>query len=231
MFAESHNLLRAGALVASLCALASSAASAQRATRASEDDWQRALAVIRRIALDKNESEPDRANAISAYARLLVWRKRHDDALAFCRQVVKSATESAVAGAALRAGCLVERDRRGYLRAELDFLASCSRGAHGGAASAIHRELSRAVQTLAALAARPMVPAPVVPRLPHWAAGGPGSGPAALRVALPTIAPPTWYRFQPGRAHPALHVTHPKMEPPHWYGRVSFPLLKPPKTR
>jgi len=253
MLKESHNHLVAWATTAGLWFIACSAAGAQQKTPPlSEKDWQKATTTIREIALDKKEAEGHRANAVTAYVKLLLWKKRHDDALKFCREVLKSASKTAVAAAALRVGCLVERNRHGHLRAELNFLASSSRGAHRHVASTISQQLNRTVQMLTSLGAKAMVPRPVVPRFPHWAAAGPGKAPQALnvaalvastprwypppgkapdvfRVTLPKIRPPTWYRFQPGRAHPALHVVHPKMEPPHWYRRVPFPPLKQPK--
>ena len=234
--------------LACLSIVACSASLTQGAAPPSEKDWQDALAAIRQVALDTKEAEEHRADAIAAIAKLLVRRGRHDEALEFCRQALKAANEQSVADAALRAGCLVARNRHGHLRAELDFLAT----ARHGRAAAVRNELQRAIQALDALAGKAMPPAPVVPKWPHWAAAGPGKAPGALnipavtasapgwyprpgtapdlfRVRLPTIRPPSWYRFQPGRAHPALHVTHPKMAPPHWYSRVPFPPLKEPR--
>ena len=230
MLKRRHNLLLPCAAIAGLWLAACSLAVAQQKTPPlSEKDWREALAVIRRIALDKNETEAHRSQAVTACVKALLWRERHDEALKFCREVLKGPDQTAVIDAALRAGGLVERNRRGHLRAEIEFLASWARGPHKQAASAIGRQLLAAVAALASLAAKTMVPGPVVPQPPPWAAAGPGSPPAALRFTMPKIAPPAWYQFQPGRAHPALHVTHPKMAPPSWYGRVSFPLLKEPR--
>ena len=197
----------------------------------SEKDWQDALAAIRRIALDAGEAEGYRAKAVTACVKLLLRRKRPDEALKFCREVAKAADKAAVIEAALRAGCLVERGRHGHLHAELDFLASWSRPPQGQAASALARELRRAALTLMSLAAKVAVPAPVVPRAPHWATAAPGQTPAALRVAMPRISPPAWYRFQPGRPHAALQVKLPRFTPPSWYGRVAFPPLKEPRSK
>jgi hypothetical protein len=220
----------------------------QGAASPSEKDWQDALAVIRQVALDTTEAEEHRANAVAAYAKLLVRRGRHGEALEFCRKVLTGANGQHVADAALRAGCFVARHRHGHLRAEFDFLATAS---HGRAAT-VRNELLRAIQALDALAGKAMTPPPVTPRWPHWAAAVPGKAPGVLdlpaaaasapgwyprpdiapdlfRVKLPTIEPPGWYRFEPGKAHPALHVTHPKMAPPHWYSRVPFPPLKEPR--
>jgi len=201
-------------------------ARAQEAAALTEEDWRTALAAIREVALDKSETEEHRGNAIAAYARVLLRKKRHDEALELCQEVLKGADKASVAEAALRAGCLVERDRCGHLRAELDFLASSTEGSSRQPAAALSQELSRTVQMLAALAGRPMVPAPVTARLPSWAAG-----PGALRVPIPEIHAPAWYRFQPAEVHPALRITRPKMEPPDWYRRISFPPLEEPKAR
>ena len=231
--------------LACLAIVACSTSWTQGAAPPSERDWQDALAAIRQVALDTKETEEHRANAIVAYAKLLVRRGRHDEALGFCREALQAAGEQSVADAALRAGCLVARHRHGHLRAELDFLAK----APHGRAAAIRNELHRTVQALDALAGKAMTPAPVVPTWPHWAAAGPGKAPGVLsipalavaapgfyprpgtapdlfRVKLPTIQPPGWYRFEPGKAHPALRVTHPRMAPPDWYGRVPSPPLK-----
>jgi len=230
------------------------AAWAGEAAAPSEKDWQDALAAVRAIALDESEAEEHRIHAVAACVKLLIHRQRHDNALGFCRDVLKSAERPSVLEAALRAGCLVARSRHGHLRAELDLLATLGRGGHAHAVAAIGRELTRTVQTLEALAAKTMVPQPVVPQAPRWAVADPGKAPAALhfaalaapapawypqqgkapgalRVVLPKMVPPSWYRFEPGKAHPALRVTHPKMEPPHWYGRVAFPPLKDPKKK
>jgi hypothetical protein len=203
MLREGRNLIVTG-----LCLAACSAAWAQQKARpASEKDWQEALAAIRQIALDKGQAEDRRANAIRAYAKLLLRRKRHDEALTLCREVLKGPAGTGVIDAALRAGCLVERDRHGHLRAELDFLASPAAAPHKHAASAIRRDLDRAVRTLTSLAARTMVPSPVAARLPHWAAARAGKGPSAL------------------------HVAPPRIQPPHWYAAVKFPLLKGPRKK
>lgn len=191
-----------------------------------EEDWQTALAAIREIALDKGEAEEHRCHAIAAYVKLLLPKERHDDALKLCQEALKSTDKTSVADAALRAGGLVERDRCGHLRAEMDFLASWTEGASGQAAAALSQELNRTILSLAALAGRPMVPTPVTVRAPSWAAG-----PAVLRVPIPEIRPPAWYRFQAGEPHPALRIIRPKMEPPDWYRRVSFPPLKEPKAK
>jgi len=221
----------------------------EQAPPLSEQEWDKALATIRAIALDPGEAAEHRANAVKAGAKALLWKGRHDDAMKFCLDVLKAGGEATVVDAALRAGCLVERSRCGHLRGEADFLATASAGAAAPAAAAIRQELKRMTAGLDLLAATPMVPGRVVPAFPHWAAAGPGQAPGVLhfaalsapapgwypapgttpgafRVALPEIAPPPWYRFQPGQAHPALHVTHPKMEPPQWYGGVAFPRLK-----
>jgi hypothetical protein len=201
-----HNFAIAAVAIGGLCLAACSAARAQRKAPAlSGRDWQDATAAMHKIALDKGETEEHRANAITACVKVLLRRKRHDEAMKLCREVLKAADKTAVIDAALRAGCLVERNRRGHLRAEINFLASQSKGAHGRAASAIARELDRTVHALTSLAARAMVPRAVAVRPPHWALARPGQAPAAL------------------------HVTQPKMAPPHWYRRVSFPLLKEPK--
>jgi hypothetical protein len=185
-----------------------------------------ALAAMREVALDRGETEEHRCNAVTASVKALLWRKRHDEALKLCQEVVKGADTPAVIDAALRAGCLAERDRHGHLRAELDYLASWPEGAPRQAAAALGQELSRAVQALSALGARALVPGPVEPRLPPWAAS-----PGALRVSLPEVRPPPWLRFEPGKLHPALRVAFPRMEPPDWYRRLSFPLLKEPKKK
>jgi hypothetical protein len=203
----------------------------QKPAPPSEEDWRAALDAIRRIALDANETEEHRAGAVTACAKVLLWKNRHDEALKLCREVLKHAARKPVIDAALRAGCLVARNRHGHLRAEIDFLASCAQGAAAHEAASMTREINRTVQTLSSLAGRTMVPSPVVPRLPHWAAAGPRQTPGALHLDLPKIQPPEWYRFQPGKAHPALHVTLPRMEPPSWYGRSTFPLLKEPKKK
>ena len=203
MLRKSLNLIVSG-----LCLAACSAAWArEKAPPASEKDWQEALAAIREIALDKGQAEDRRANAVRACVKLLLRKRRHDDALKLCREVLKGPAGPAVIDAALRAGCLVERDRHGHLRAELDFLASFSAGPHKHAASAISREIDGAVRTLSSLAARAMVPGPVAARPPHWAAAETGRGPSALRVALPAI------------------------QPPHWLAGATFPLLKEPKKQ
>lgn len=194
-----HNFLAAVAVTTGL--LCCPAWARPKRPALSEKDFRDALTAIRQIAMDKKQTQAHRANAVTAYVKALLWRKRHDDAMTFCRQVLAARDQPAVIDAALRAGCRAERDRRGHLRAEMDFLTSCSRGPARQAATAMTRELNRAVQTLTSLAARAMVPAAIVPRLPPWA----GGTPPALRVALPKIAPPTWYR------------------------RVAFPPLKEPK--
>ena len=215
---------------AGLCLLAGSVAWAgQESAPPSEKEWQDALAAIRDVALNANEAETCRANAVVAYVKLLVLRNRHDDALGFCREVLKSADKRAVLDAALRGGCLIERERHGHLGAAIDFVAACSQGASHEAAAAVGRDLDHAVRTMAALAARMMVPEPVVPRFPQWASAGGAEGPGALRFTMPQIQPPGWYRFRVGEAPPMFHVTLPKMEPPSWYGHVAFPPLKEPK--
>ena len=168
-------------------------------------DVQEALAAVRGVALDKDQPDESRAHAVVACARLLIWRGRHGEAIKFCREVLAAPQKAAVIDAALRAGCLVVRDRHGHLRAERDFLASCSKGTATSAASAIRRELERAAKALASLAGRTMLPSPVAVRVPSWAVGGPGKPPAALRAKLPSLAPPSWL------------------------DRAAFPPLKPPK--
>jgi len=212
--------------MAGTCSVAPSRAWAESAAPPTEEDWRTALATIREVALDKGEAEEHRCHAVVAYVKLLLPKKRHDDALKLCQEVLKTADKTSVADAALRAGGLVERGRCGHLRAEMDFLAPWTEGASRQAAAALSQELNRTVQALATLAGRPMVPAPVAVRAPSWAAG-----PGALRVPIPEIRPSAWYRFQAGEPHPALRITRPKMEPPDWYRRVSFPPLKEPKAK
>lgn len=203
----------------------------QKAATPSQEEWLTALATIRQIALDDGETDDHRAHAVTAYVKALLWKKPHDHqgAIKFCREVLKGAGKEPLFAAALRAAGRVERDRRGHLGAEMDFLASFSGGSHAPTAAAIRRELLAIIGKLAALGAKPMVPAPVACRLPAWASAAPGRTPSALRITMPMIAPPPWYRFQPAKPHPALHVTHPKIQPPSWYRRVSFPPLKAPK--
>lgn len=208
MLRKTHNLLATVAAIAavSLCACGAPRAG-EKAPPASAKEWQEALAAIRKIALDRSATETHRAQAVAAYVKLQLGKGRPDDAMTFCQTVLKRTAATAVLDAALRAGCLIERNRRGHLRAELDFLASWSKGAGAPAAAVLRRELMRASEALRALAARPMVPEPVPLRLPHWAAAGPGRAPSALHGALP------------------------RMQLPSWVPRVAFPLLKEPKKK
>ncbi len=148
-------------------------------------DWQDALRIIRSVALDKAETDDHRANAVTAYAKLLIAKGQHDEAIKLCREILQSQQKADVADATLRAACLVERNRCRHLRAEMDFVEACSQGANAQAAVAIAQELKRATAHLDALAARPMVPGPALPRLPHWAEG--------LRVSPPKIEAPHWH--------------------------------------
>lgn len=182
------------------------AASLTAAAGPTEKDFEQALAAVRAIALDKAETEAHRADAVRAAVRLLVWRKRHDDAVAFCREVLAGRDEKAVVDAALRAGCLAERDRHAHLGAERAFLADFTKGPHAAPASAVLRDLDRAA-ALSASAAQRSIPSPVTVRFPSWASSAPGKGPDALRVSLP------------------------KLEPPSWLNRISLPLLKEPRNR
>ena len=184
-----------------------------------------ALAAIREVALDKGESDEHRCKAVTAYAKVLCPRRRHEEALKLCGEVLRGTDKAPVAEAALKAGCLIERDRCGHLRGERDFLAAWTDGAPGRAAAALREELNRAAYALATLAGRSMVPAPVPVRAPSWAVG---QGP--LRGPIPELQPPAWYRFQPPEPPPALRVTRPKMEPPDWLRRLTFPPIKEPRT-
>ncbi|MBM4030950.1 MAG: hypothetical protein FJ291_04095 [Planctomycetes bacterium] len=189
-------------------------------------DAEAALRVIRQVALDRSEADAPRANAVLACARLLMASRRHDEAMKLCDEVLKTFGEkSAVADAALRAGCMVERHRHGHLKAELAFVSSWTIGTHGQTASAMAHELSRAAAVLGALAGRPMVPAPAVPRLPHWAEAAPGKPPWVLSVP-PLAAPvPGWYPAG-GRASETFRIALPRFEPPYWSSRLAFPPLK-----
>jgi hypothetical protein len=186
-------------------AAAALAALTAAARGASEKDWRDALAAVRRVALDANETEAHRANAVAACAKLLAARGRGDDAREFCRAVARGAGEEAVADAALRAGGLVERARSGHLRAEMEFVRSCASGPAARAAGTLTRELERAVRKLTSLAGRRMPPEPVTCRVPRWATGSRGRGPSALGIEPPRLAAPSWL------------------------GRVAFPPLKEPK--
>ena len=170
-----------GNLLAILLAALALDCSAGEATR----DWPEALAIIRRVALDKTESDEHRANAVAAHAKLLIGRGQHDDALKLCNEILQGPEKAEVASAALRAGGLVERNRCGHLRAELDFVDAWSRGANAQAALAVAQELSREAVRLGLLAAKAMVPGPVALKLPHWA--------EAPRVSLPKFDPPHWH--------------------------------------
>jgi len=208
MHKRRDRLFMAGLLAVGLTAAGPSAARPRReGPEASDKDRQAAIEAIRRVALDADETEEHRANAIAAYAKLLVGSRRHDEALKLCIKVLAGTDKAALAGAALRAGCLVQRDRRGHLGAEAEFLASQAKGRHARTASALASELKRATRALASLAGRAMVPRPVAVHVPGWAAAGPGKAPSALRVELPRIGEPSWY------------------------GRVAFPLLKESKKK
>ncbi len=184
----------------------------------SAPDWQEALSVIRSVALDKAEPDEHRANAVLAYAKVQLGRGQHDEALALCQEILKGFGErTAVAEAALRAGGLVQRCRYATLRAEMDFLSPWASGAQGQAAYGMVQELNRATYMLGVLAGRPMVPAPVVPRLPHWA-----EGPQALRVAQLAAPAPRWLAASE-KPPDAFRVTLPRFEPPSWHARLTFP--------
>jgi hypothetical protein len=189
-------------------------------------DAEAALRIIRQVALDRSEADEYRADAILASARLLMARKQHDEAMKLCDEVLKTFGEkSAVADAALRAGCMVERHRSGSLKAELNFVSSWTIGTHGQTASAMAHELSRAAAVLSALAARPMVPAPAVPKLPHWAEAAPGKPPWVFS-GPPLAAPvPGWYPTG-GRATETFRIALPRFEPPYWFRGLTFPPLK-----
>jgi len=190
-------------------------------------DWDAALAVIRSVALDKTGADEHRANAVLAYARLQMGRGQHDEALKLCQEVLKGFEEKpAIAEAALRAGGLVERCRHGHLKAELAFLSPWATGVQGQAAYGMTQELNRATYMLGVLAGRPMVPAPVAPRLPHWADATQGKAPSALGLPPVVVAPPRWYPTTADKAPDALRVALPKFEPPPWSLRLSFPPLK-----
>ena len=188
-------------------AAALEAASPSPAAVPGAEDFGKALAAVRGVALDKAETEAHRVGAVRAAVRLLVWKKRHDDAIAFCREVVAGRDEKAVIDAALRAACLAKRDRHAHLGAEREFLAGFAKGPHASPASAVLRDLDRAAASLSAMAGRRPVPSPVPVRSPSWAASAPGKGPEALRVSLP------------------------KLEPPSWLSRLSLPLLPDRKTK
>jgi hypothetical protein len=183
------------------------AASVSPAAGPSRQDFEQALAAVRGMALDKTQTEAHRADAVLAAVRLLVWKERHEEAAALCREVLAGRGERAVAEAALWGGCLVERDRHGHLGAEREFLASFSKGLHASRASGFARELDRSARAMASFAARAMIPSPVATRVPGWAASAPGKSPDALRVSLP------------------------KIQPPSWLGRVDLPRLKEPKGK
>ena len=195
--------------------------SAGEATR----DWQEALAVIQRVALDRAESDEHRATALAAYAKLLISTGQHDEALALCRKVLQAPEKVDVASAALRAGGLVERNRCGHLRSELGFVDAWSRGANAQAALAVAQDLSRGAAHLSLLAAKAMVPGPVALKFPHWAEAGPGRAPSALAIAGVFVRAPSWYPPK-GKAPDALRVSLPQFAPPHWRARLTFPALK-----
>ncbi|HUT36261.1 MAG TPA: hypothetical protein VNE39_22425 [Planctomycetota bacterium] len=196
----------------------------------SAPDWQDALHVIRQVALNTSEAEEHRADAVLAYAKVQMGRGQHDEALKLCQEILKSAGDkAAVAEAALRAGGLVERCRHGHLRAELAFLSPWAGGAQGHAAYGMTQELNRATYMLGVLAARPMVPAPVVPRAPHWADASPGKAPAVLNLPPLAAPPPRWYPASVDAAPGALRVTLPRFEAPSWHARLTFPPLKEPR--
>jgi hypothetical protein len=190
------------ALLGVICLLG---AKAQDAAPLADKDWQEALTAIRQAALDQDASEDQRALALTAYVKLLARRKQLDEASQFCRDVLKSAEKKPVIEAAVRAGCFLERQRHGHLRAESDFLASCPEGAARECATALRQKIAQAVQVLSSLTVKAAAPGPVALRFPPWATAVSGEGPGALRVVLPRI------------------------QPPPWYDRLSFPLLKEPK--
>ncbi|MBM4038659.1 MAG: hypothetical protein FJ290_09105 [Planctomycetes bacterium] len=189
-------------------------------------DWQEALSVIRRVALDKAEPDEHRANAVLAYAKVQMGRGQHDEALKLCQEILKGFGErTGIAEAALRAGGLVQRCRYGTLRAEMDFLSPWATGAQGQAAYGMVQELNRATHMLGVLAGRPMVPAPVVPRLPHWA-----EAPRAPGVAPLAMPAPRWLAAGE-KAPDAFRVTLPRFEPPSWHGRLTFPRIEQPRPK
>ncbi len=208
-----------------LLALATSALAGERAS-----DLEDALRVIRGVALDRSETEEHRANAVFAYAKVAMARGLHDEAIKLCQEILKTGAErEGVVEAALHAGGLVARNRTCSLRAEQAFASDWAVGVHGHAAAAMVQELNRAIYMVGALAGRPMVPAPVVPRLPHWAEAPAGRAPAALGVAVLAATPPRWYPALADKAPDAFRVTLPKFEPPSWSARVTFPPLKEPR--
>lgn len=208
-----------------LFALAASVAAGESAS-----EFAAALTAIRNVALDRSAAEEHRFNAILAYTKVLMAQGRHDEALTLPQEILKTGAErERIVEAALRAGGLVERNRTCTLRAEHAFASAWAGGVHGHAASAMVQELNRAIHMVGALAGRPMVPAPVIPRLPHWAEAAEGRPPGALSVPALVASPPRWYPSAAEKAPEAFRVTLPKFEPPHWLLRLVFPPLKEPR--
>jgi hypothetical protein len=185
---------------------------AQDAAPLPDRDWQEALTAIRQAALDRDASEDQRALALTAYVKLLARRKQLDQASRFCQDVLKSAEKKSVIEAAVRAGCFLERERHGHLRAESDFLASCSEGAARECATALRQKTDQAVQVLSSLTVKATAPGPVALRPPPGQFGD-----------RPDV------RSVPELPAGALRVVLPRIQPPPWYDRLSFPLLKEPK--
>ncbi len=85
-----------------VCAVGAGAAQ-KPPVKATPAEWDQAMTAVRGISLDSDQTAPRRADAIVAYAKLILLRGRPDDAVKLCREILSTASAGEVAIAAVRA--------------------------------------------------------------------------------------------------------------------------------
>ena len=215
----------------------------------SEAEWAQALSAVRTVALDADRPAAQRGDAVVAYARLQGLRGQADDAVSVCKQVFDNPVSLEVAEAAVRAACLVQRQKDGHLAGAVA-LARTWKSSPGPAskqaADNVAADLARTLGHLAGLAERQFPPPPTLVALPNWAVVQPKAGPAALgfpphkmecpawaapaekgpaalqSTVLPAFTPPEYTALDGAKGPRALAVNGPVYAPPEWYARLSF---------
>ncbi len=256
--AITHQQWAGRALAAIVLGVAAAGAAAQEpAAKATPEEWQIALTVVKQIALDADETVPHRANAVMAYAKLLCFRSQPNEAIQASWEFFKSAAAPELAEAAVRAGCFAARQTSGHLGGPVALINQWTQQAPGGpgrgALAKVNTDLAKVQKYLTDLAGRKMPPEPIRLEMPNWAVIRPNAGVGAVNVPSPKIDVPNWMVVQKDKGPSALQVslpaipdspllardksglpralqqvTFPVYTPPDWYGRVQFPLLKEP---
>jgi hypothetical protein len=190
---------------------------AKPAAAPTAEDWDAALRIVREIALDTARPAEQRANAVTAYARMQLARGRPAEATKTCWDVFDNPKDQAVAVAAARAAGLVARHGAGHLGAPRRLAAEWARKARGPASkraiATVGNDYTRMAGYLMGLARKRPTPPPIRVAVPPWGRPAPKSGPAVLRVALPTVAAPPWLKMQPGQGLRMFQVPVPVVKP------------------